>query len=336
MILSLIFIEVLFLLVLFQKDKKFLKSLNRSQVFLFGAIAILSVYHILTMYTPIIFFGNQFRMQGVLLLWHLLLFSLIASSVRLPKVAWYWFVVFLLAMLVLSLLFSNQNGRAVATLGEPNALSAFIIFLWPFLFFANIPQNIRVYVQMLSIISTMGIIFLSFSRSGLAGFLMQGVFMLLVYKMKLPLKKVIVACFVCISMLYLLPLIEKTPYENRIGVWKTALIAGFKHPILGGGLGNTEVLIRNASLKLHNNLIGYYVDSSHNIFLDWWVQAGVIGLSVLILLLFFAVRSLYIHKNKRELVVLLGLLTVISFNPASVVTLVGFWWLIGRGFAKEG
>jgi O-antigen ligase len=128
------------------------------------------------------------------------------------------------------------------------------------------------------------------------------------------------------------PIVDKhTLYENRGEIWRTALYAGYEHPVLGWGFGNTEVAFKDYNLKLYNNLRGYYVDSSHNFVLDWWVQGGVVGLTLLSLLLLDAFKGYMYAKNRQYLVLLLGVITVMSFNPVSVVTLVQFWWLISSG-----
>jgi O-antigen ligase len=91
------------------------------------------------------------------------------------------------------------------------------------------------------------------------------------------------------------------------------------------------VAFKQYDQKLYNRLRGYYVDSSHNFILDWWVQGGFIGLGILLLLLFDAFKSFIRKKEKVYIVLLLGIVSVMSFNPMSVVTLVAFWWIVGLG-----
>jgi len=123
-------------------------------------------------------------------------------------------------------------------------------------------------------------------------------------------------------------------YENRGEVWTTALVAGFTHPLFGTGFGNTEVFLHQATLKLHNHLQGYYVDSSHNIFLDWFVEGGIVGLGLFASLLFQTFSRFVTAKQERNLVLLLGLTAGLSFNPVSIVLLIAFWWLIGQGMVR--
>ena len=336
-ILSHIVVWTLLFSVIIQKGKSFFLSFDHVQLILAGVLFFISAVHLVFFPSPISFLGNPARMQGILLLWSLLLFSLVASRVKLPKISGYFYLFLLLATFVLSLLLSNQNGRAVATLGEPNALAAFVIFLWPFIFFAKYESKNVPYVQILGGLITVFIILLSQSVSGLAAFAIQLLFLVLFKKANLPLKKVVFVSVFFIGLVYLFPFFDRSPYENRVDIWNTAITAGVENPILGAGFGNAEIQIRQTSQIMHDKLIGYYVDSGHNIFIDWWIQSGIVGLTTLIILIVISIRNFYLQKKAMELIILLGLIAVLSFNPASVVTLLAFWWTIGRSFAyNEG
>jgi hypothetical protein len=61
----------------------------------------------------------------------------------------------------------------------------------------------------------------------------------------------------------------------------------------------------------------------------------MVGLLVLILFLFIAFKNYYKSRKVKETVILIGLLTMLSFNPASVITLIAFWWIIGFSFFPD-
>jgi O-antigen ligase len=124
-------------------------------------------------------------------------------------------------------------------------------------------------------------------------------------------------------------------YENRGEIWRTALIAGYEHPILGWGIGNTEEAFKIYNKKLYTRTQGYYIDSSHNIFLDWWIQGGIIGVGLMAVLLIDTLKSFFRKRDTFSVTLFLGLLSVTLFNPVSIVTLVQFWWLIGQGIKEE-
>ena len=74
---------------------------------------------------------------------------------------------------------------------------------------------------------------------------------------------------------------------------------------------------------------------AHNIFLDYWVQGGVAGFLILILLVCSAIKNFIFYKKYLHLVLLIGILTVMSYNPVSITTLVQFWFLIGNSFQNS-
>jgi len=76
------------------------------------------------------------------------------------------------------------------------------------------------------------------------------------------------------------------------------------------------------------------VDSAHNLFLDFWIQGGILGVGLLVGFLGFGVIGLMRGEQVVLLVSLLGVLTSMLFNPASIVSLVHFWFLIGQGFKR--
>lgn len=329
-------VEILFLGVVIKQKETFFKKINRIQIIIIGYLLLLTIYHILFYQTPFTIFGDPTRLQGILLLWHLLLLSLIAPSIPLRILSPLWNLFILIALLLLSIFIGNQNGRAVATLGEPNALAAFVVFLWPFLFFSNIEsRKYRLSVRLFSILCTIAIIFLSGSRSGIIAFIIQLFFLTTSTVGKIKLKPAVLVTLFLILLTYTLPFLGTNLYENRADIWQTAIIAGTQFPILGSGFGNMEVTLNQTTHQLHNSLVGYSLDSAHNVFLDWWVQGGTAGISIILTLLFFTIKNFYLQNRRFELLLLFGIITAMSFNPASVVTLIEFWWLIGSSFGRQ-
>lgn len=297
-------------------------------------LLLLTIYDLFFLRTSLTFFGNQFRGQGILLLWHLILLSLLSSNLPYKKPSFYWCgLVFVITFITTLFLGNSEVGRSIGTLGEPNALAAFVIFLWPFVLFApDISRKYRKYLRIACLLPVLLIIFLSGSRSGLIAFVIQLMFYFSL-KISRNLRLSLVIGLFLIGIAYLLPMFDQVKYENRSVIWHTAFTAGFINPLMGGGFGNTELLLRFIIHKEHNSLIGYYVDSSHNIFLDWWVQGGLIGIGILAGLFIYVIKNFYAKKRTFELILFLGLLTVFSLNPASVVSLIHLWWLIGQSFA---
>lgn len=327
-----IVIEILLLLVLFRKAKFFLNNFNYQYLVLFTLIFFLTVIHLIFLRTNTTFFGNTFRLQGIFLLWHLLLFSLISIKVSLDKVPSWVYLLSLGGLLVGGLVLGgNELSRVVGTLGEPNALAGTVTFIWPFIYF----RYSKWYLKYASFIPVITLILLSNSRSGFIAFFIQILFILLL-KIKFTLSKATLVCLILIGITGVLPFLEGGGvYENRGEIWSSAFIAGLQNPIFGGGFGNIEKVIPQGSEILKNNARFQYVDSAHNILLDFWVEGGIIGLGILLFLIYKTFDSFIKKSRMLETICLLGLLTVMFFNPVSVVNLIHFWWLLGQGWKTQ-
>lgn len=330
-------IEILLVIKLFQKNIH-INQFNKRQMLLILPLIILTLIDLVFFPSPTAFFGNPFRLQGIFLLWHLLAFSILSNVIpdligdldsRLPITI---YILSLVLLLITAISFGgNENGRAIGTLGEPNALAATAAFFLPFLFGQ---KNL---IKILGFIFALIIIFLSGSRSGLIAIGVESVFLLLKEIVKLSVAKSFILAFILFILSLSLPLIENGGwFENRSVIWQTAFVAGLKSPVLGWGFGNIETALHQTSVEMKNLVQHQFIDSAHNIFLDFWVQGGVVGLISLLLIIFFSIKNLIAKSKLLELTIFLGLITVMSFNPVSVVTLVAFWWVVGQGFREQG
>jgi len=323
MILALLLIQQ----ILFQP--KFIR-VSRDWLYPIGLIFGLSLLHVVFLHTPTTIFGNVFRLQGVFLLWLLLGWVLTIANSNLLNIKSQWVWIAFSGLLISVFLFGwEENGRWIGSLGEPNALAATAIFFWPWLSLAEIKvkNNLSTFLPPTF---TFIIILFSGSRSGIVAFILQLLF-LLFFKFTKSFKKSFSWIIILLIFGLTLPFWETKIFENRVEIWQTALSAGWKNPILGHGFGNIEQALKQTAINLSNNLRFQYVDSSHNFLLDWWVQGGMVGLGALIYLLNRTVRNFIKKQARLELVLLIGVVTVMLFNPVSVVTLVHFWWLIGWG-----
>lgn len=317
----------IFLILIFKKEIKIKKLFTwRNLVILL--LFILSLVNLVLFNKPITFFGNVFRLQGTFLLWHLLLFATLLPFIKIEqkKLIKFSLLSFVITVISVFMFGFDETGRIIGALGEPNAFASFVIFLWPFAIF-NFRQNwkrIGVFVAVFILIVLSG------SRSGMVAFLLQTVFLLLNFKTNLRIKYINLITVFLILISLVLPYLDKqTVFQNRTEVWKTGIEAGLTHPIIGSGFGNIEVVIQEAANKLQNNIRYQYVDSGHNIIIDYFIQGGLIGAVLLLGLFFITIRRFTNQKNILYIVVFFGLFTTLLFNPASVVGLIGFWFLIG-------
>lgn len=328
-------IEILLLIAIFKQKIILLIKEKRLLSALLSVIFLLTIYHLIFLPTQMTFFGNVFRLQGIFLLWHLLIFSFI-SSIYPIKVNNSLLPFISMAILIISSLFlrANESGRLVGSLGEPNSLAAVVIFLWPILFFSLKSKNSR---ALKILIPSTVIIFIVFtgSRSGLLAIFIQLMFLTMLYILKVSLTKATFISVLLIGLTLIFPFMEnKGVFENRSEIWQTAWHAGWKAPFLGNGFSNIESTLHQTSKELSNNVQYQFVDSAHNLFLDWWIQGGLVGITILFILTGYTFYQFVRKVKLLEIILLLGILTTMLFNPVSVVILLYFWWLIGRGFTK--
>src|SRR5689334_13088046 len=82
-------IELIFLAVLLKGNfLSALKNLNKPLMFFLVTLWILSTVNFMLHPYELNFFGNSFRLQGILIFWHLLLFCAIASKTSLKYPNW--------------------------------------------------------------------------------------------------------------------------------------------------------------------------------------------------------------------------------------------------------
>lgn len=328
-------IEMLLLVTLFKRNFSF-QQYNRVFIMLLFCIQLLAIVHLIFFPSTTNLFGNVFRLQGVFMLSHLLIFSLLSSLISLkdtpPLVYWLSFGGVLAGTYLLG---NNLADRSVGSLGEPNALAAAVIFLWPFLYFSNSSIIRRKLTKLLLFLTVVIILFLTSSRSGLIAFSIQMLFLLLSNRFHLSILKTSIFCAVIAILSLLLPFFEKSRLlEYRLEIWETAFKAGLNQPIIGSGFGNIEHALIKTSEIINNNVRFQYVDSSHNLLLDWWVQGGSVGLILLISLLGLSYWRLTSRQQSERLILFLGIFIMLLFNPLSITTHTTLWWIIGQGFNK--
>ncbi len=292
---------------------------------------VLTLIDIFFFSSSISLFGNIFRMQGIFLIWFLLLFSFLSKTYSLKSFPYWIYTLVLLAQAVLLFVFPvNESNRYTGTFGEPNALAAFAVFILPFSFFAIKKFGKKeIFILLFNTLLVGVILFFSGSRSAAIAAGMQIIFLVL-YKFHVSLKKIVIFCLLCYFVSYSLPFFQHNFYENRTEIWQAAVVAGWEKPFLGWGIGNEEKALHAVAEKMRLTIKDSVVDSSHNLFLDWWVMGGIVGLGVFLGLIASTLINFINHKQIQNILLMLGIITCLSFNPASVVGLLGLWWLIGQ------
>lgn len=322
-----ILIQALFIHTLFTKPNYLLK-LNLSQILVVLFTVIISIYTLLFTNQNINLFGNAFRLQGIVLFWHLILFWLLIKNFEFNIPTWIKLASIFFLLASLFLFGANGANRVVGSLGEPNSLIGTILFLWPFVWYIKDKNKYLKIVKIFLLPAILWAIYMTSSRSGFLGFLLQIVFLLLIKKLNTKIATII-SILLFLSFL-VLPFFDPRSgiIDSRIEIWKTAFQAGLNNPILGYGIGSIQKILNETSWELLNNVRFQTVDSTHNIFLDWFVQAGILGLFLFVWLNLKTVYNLVKKEDHLELVQFLGIITIASFNPISITLLIYFWWIL--------
>jgi len=324
-----VLISLLLLVNILKFKKVDLKHFISPQTIFLAVLFLLALDQLLIFHPPGAFFGNPFRLQGIFLFFHLLIFSFISRDISLliKESKLFYFLSFFCLVMGTIILGFNENNRAFGTLGEPNALAATALFIWPFIYFKGGRK-----IKIASFLACLLVIFLSGSRAGLIGFIIESIFISLVNVFKIvPLKAVLVSLVIALLTL-VLPFTESTGlFEIRGQIWQVAISAGLKSPIIGYGFGNIQDPIYQTAVELKSSIQYSIIDSAHNFLLDFWIQGGAVAVISMLLLISLAISGLVKAKRIIELAAFLGLLTAMLFNPVSVVNLLAFWWLIGQG-----
>lgn len=85
-------------------------------------------------------------------------------------------------------------------------------------------------------------------------------------------------------------------FQTRAQIWTVSMNLIAESPVLGVGFGNFEPRYYDRAFELYHPPYEWEVPRAHNLFLHTWVETGLIGLIMLILLLYRM-----IHVNVRAL-----------------------------------
>jgi len=332
-------IEVL--LIIFIMKNKIDVSLSWRKPITIACISIMciSILLLLFFHTTTLLWGNEYRLQGIFLLFHLILFSFISSNVSLGNQHYFkrmLLFVFSLFLLVSIVFGTDTNGRFIGSLGEPNNLASAMICLWPWVFFIQ-KDKVRLWMKLYSVSGALLILFLAQSRAGIIAFILQLLYIFLTTFTKANRYLIVGLCLSIVVLVITSTYVtgSNVLYESRTEVWKTAFVGGFAHPLLGSGIGAIQQTIHTTSLHLPNIISSEIWDSSHNFLLDWWLQTGILGVLSILTIIIGTLIQFIRHEDNFKVVLMLGLLTVMSFNPMSVFILVAFWWIIGQGIKQQ-
>lgn len=275
------------------------------------------------------------RMEGLVLMIHLLGFLFATSSVLKEEKDWLrLFNVSIVASVttsfygifqLLNVFDTHQGSRLDATFGNSAYLAVYMIFhIFLILFFIlrRREWDIKKWLYSLALVLNTIILYYTATRGAILG-LIAGMFLTALIisifeKENLVLKKVciggLVSIFVLIGGFFLVKnseFVKSSPVLNRFAtislsegttkarfmVWNMAW-NGFKEkPVLGWGQENFNyVFNKNYDTRMFEQ--EQWFDRTHNVFFDWLIAGGVLGL--LSYLSLFAVIIFYLIKDKNS------------------------------------
>ncbi|MFH1536850.1 MAG: O-antigen ligase family protein [Patescibacteria group bacterium] len=147
---------------------------------------------------------------------------------------------------------------------------------------------------------------------------------------------ILAAFFVAILISMFIPqtrdilLFQDTSGDVRLALWKGTSSLLMDQPLEGSGLGGFPIVYDEYRLDSHTELLLY----PHNIFLNFWVQLGFLGL-IWLLWILYKIFNTGLKNNNRENIILLGaFVSIIIYGLVDVPYFkndlsVLFWLLLG-------
>lgn len=130
--------------------------------------------------------------------------------------------------------------------------------------------------------------------------------------------------------------------NSRIMIWRSALAIGRDNPIFGIGPGNFQQIYLEYQKKFTEPYLEWAVPEPHNIFLAFWLETGILGLTGFVMIIIWYFRSgIVILKERRSngarevAIILLAVMVYILIHGLIDTTYwkndlaVIFWLIIG-------
>jgi len=317
------------------QDVKYRPKFSWILVFVVAFVAVIGLSDVLGVYPMKSVWSNFERMEGWVTLFHLLGFFIATTSILKTERKWHqFFNISILAsvlmgfygLLQLAGKFEVHQGtsRLDATFGNSAYLAVYMlfhIFMTALFLFRERGQSIWKWLYGLAIILQTIILYYTGTRGTLLGLLVgvfvTSLFVALFEKNNKKLKKICIAGLAGVVLLVGLfislkntSFVQNSPVLNRMAsisfhektvrsrfmVWQMA-IDGFKErPLLGWGQENFNyVFNKYYNPKMYDQ--EQWFDRTHNVFFDWLIAGGLLGLLAYLLLFFGIIFYLFKDEN---------------------------------------
>jgi len=323
-------------------------------VLLLGLTAILSSLLGQDIYKS--YFGNYFRGDGLLTLFHLIGLFLILSFYW--KKNWFMSVAgsISLASFLTSLwsgylgirlywfddkTVSNWQGAIGGFFGQPNFLTGYLLVTMSFYLYFYLKTKrkaVKWLVITAMVIQSIAII-LTRAWIGIIGLVFFGLLTVLTISKNKTVKitTVLVTFLTVLTVFFFYAQsVNKQGYvaESRQRIYTKVLMAGLKRPIFGWGWANVDYAFDSVDypIKYSNDV---YVDKAHSEFLEILATTGIIGLIIYSSLWLIFLKKLFVLFNKDRIIGGVLITTAIMYlfhsqtNIMSIAEEIIFWIVLG-------
>lgn len=298
------------------------------------------------------FWSNFERMEGYVLTLHLgALFLIMGSIFKEREWKWWWntslvaslIMVFYCVLQLLKVYDIHQGGvRVDGTIGNAAYLALYLlfhIFVALYYFVKSRTSGLR-WAYGLLIFCQIVILYYTATRGAILG-LLGGLFLIALINIRnkdnpkvRTWSRYLLGCLVALVALFFLlkntSFVQNNPVlsrfssislsefktEGRAFIWPMALKGIAERPLLGWGQDNFNyVFAEHYSAQMYS--LEPWFDRAHNIFLDWGVSAGVLGLGAYLALYVLLLIAIWRKENSMpflERSILTGLIAAYFFN----------------------
>lgn len=286
--------------------------------------------------------SNFERMEGLFMIVHLWMYFVVASSLLVKK-HWDYFMQTSVGVSVIVAIYGilqvfgkidirQSADRIDGTLGNSAYLAVYMLLNIGFVLFLSLKEKSKIVRSIYAVIvlSQLFIIYSTATRGTMVGIFVAVFISSVIYAWKAKedkIGRIVALAIVAISLitassLYLsrnadfvknnkvLSRLTSISLENARTkyIWPMAIKGGLERPILGYGQeGFNYVFNKNYNPKMWTE--EQWFDRAHNVFLDWFVATGVLGLGLYLSL--YALALFYIWKGEfslKEKTILIGLI----------------------------
>ncbi|MFV9903731.1 MAG: O-antigen ligase family protein [Rickettsiales endosymbiont of Dermacentor nuttalli] len=119
----------------------------------------------------------------------------------------------------------------------------------------------------------------------------------------------------------IIPILPQNWFE-RVYMWNNALILMQERPFLGWGINASEAL--NKIVNQHQDIIQLH---PHNSFIQIWLETGVVGVSVISIILYQMYLKFSMISNTKQISVMLGMVSAFFVFAMLSFGMWQTWWL---------